>query len=187
MSSIRLSEPTRGWFSRNRWPIRALVVLDIEKFARVAHSHNVPLIVDNTFPTPINCRPIEFGADIVVHSTSKYMDGHASSIGGVIVDSGKFNWEGGQVPRIDPTRRIIPWDCLYSGIRQPGVHRQVPCPSAARYRRSFQPVQAPTCSIMGLETLFLRIERHCKQCDGDCEFSSLQPSCCRLGQLPRTA
>lgn len=70
----------------------SLVVLDIEKYARAAHSHGVPLIVDNTFPTPINCRPFEFGADIVTHSTTKYMDGHATSVGGVIVDSGNFDW-----------------------------------------------------------------------------------------------
>ena len=71
----------------------SLEVLDIEKFARIAHSHGVPLIVDNTFPTPINCRPFEWGADIVVHSTTKYMDGHATSVGGCIVDSGNFDWE----------------------------------------------------------------------------------------------
>ena len=71
----------------------SLEVLDIEKFARIAHSQGVPLIVDNTFPTPINCRPFEWGADIVVHSTTKYMDGHATSVGGVIVDSGNFDWE----------------------------------------------------------------------------------------------
>lgn len=68
-------------------------ILDIEKFARVAHSHGVPLVVDNTFPTPINCRPFEWGADIVTHSTTKYMDGHATSVGGAIVDSGNFDWE----------------------------------------------------------------------------------------------
>ena len=70
-----------------------LEVLDIEKFARIAHKHGVPLIVDNTFPTPINCRPFEWGADIVVHSTTKYMDGHATSVGGAVVDSGNFDWE----------------------------------------------------------------------------------------------
>ena len=70
-----------------------LEVLDIEKFARIAHKHGVPLIVDNTFPTPINCRPFEWGADIVVHSTTKYMDGHATSVGGAIVDSGNFDWD----------------------------------------------------------------------------------------------
>ncbi|HLR31701.1 MAG TPA: PLP-dependent transferase, partial [Fodinibius sp.] len=71
----------------------ALTVLDIEKFAEVAHGHGVPLIIDNTFPTPINCRPFEWGADIVVHSTTKYMDGHAAAVGGAIVDSGNFDWE----------------------------------------------------------------------------------------------
>lgn len=73
--------------------IRQLTVLDIEKFAKVAHEHGVPLIVDNTFATPINCRPFEWGADIVTHSTTKYMDGHAMTVGGCIVDSGNFDWE----------------------------------------------------------------------------------------------
>ena len=71
----------------------ALTVLDIEKFAKAAHAHHVPLIVDNTFPTPVNCRPIEWGADIVTHSTTKYMDGHGAAVGGAIVDSGNFDWE----------------------------------------------------------------------------------------------
>ena len=74
-----------------------LEVLDIEKFARIAHKHGVPLIVDNTFPTPINCRPFEWGADIVVHSTTKYMDGHATSVGGAVVDSGNFDWTNSPV------------------------------------------------------------------------------------------
>lgn len=76
----------------------ALTVFDIELWAKAAHAHNVPLIVDNTFATPVLCRPIEWGADIVVHSTSKYMDGHAVQVGGVIVDSGKFNWDNGKFP-----------------------------------------------------------------------------------------
>ena len=70
----------------------ALTVLDLERFARAAHAHGVPFIVDNTFPTPVNCRPIEWGADIVTHSTTKYMDGHGAGVGGCIVDSGKFDW-----------------------------------------------------------------------------------------------
>ena len=77
----------------------ALTVFDIERFANIAHAMGVPLIVDNTFATPILCKPFDFGADIVVHSTSKYMDGHAVQIGGVIVDSGKFNWDNGKFPR----------------------------------------------------------------------------------------
>ena len=76
----------------------SLVLADIEKFADFAHKNKVPLIVDNTFATPILCKPIEFGADIVIHSTSKYMDGHAVALGGVIVDSGKFNWDNGKFP-----------------------------------------------------------------------------------------
>ena len=75
-----------------RLPNPALTVLDIELFAKVAHAHGVPLIVDNTFPTPVNCHPIEWGADIVTHSTTKYMDGHGAAVGGAIVDSGKFDW-----------------------------------------------------------------------------------------------
>ena len=94
---------TRKRYSKHFVPTRKLFgetitnpgvcVLDIEKFARIAHSQGVPLIIDNTFATPINCRPFEFGADIVIHSTTKYMDGHATSIGGCIVDSGNFDWE----------------------------------------------------------------------------------------------
>src|SRR5699024_1320528 len=88
----------------------SLAVLDIEKFAKAAHAHNIPLIIDNTFATPVLCKPIEFGADIVIHSTSKYMDGHAVQIGGVIVDSGTFNWQNGNFPEMtDP-------DITYHGI-----------------------------------------------------------------------
>ena len=84
----------------------ALVVLDIEKFAGIAHAHGVPLIIDNTFPTPVNCRPFEWGADIVTHSTTKYMDGHAMCVGGCIVDSGNFDWEAhaDKFPGLDWTR-----------------------------------------------------------------------------------
>ena len=91
----------------------ALNVLDIEKFAKLAHAHQVPLIVDNTFATPILCRPIDFGADIVTHSTSKYMDGHAVSLGGVIVDSGKFDWQKAGNSRPDNGRRILSRCGLY--------------------------------------------------------------------------
>ena len=78
----------------------SLIVADLETFAEAAHEHGVPLIVDNTFPTPINCQPFAFGADIVVHSTTKYMDGHAVQVGGVIVDSGKFDWQNGKFPAL---------------------------------------------------------------------------------------
>ena len=88
----------------------AIAVLDIEKMARVAHSHNIPLIVDNTFATPILCRPFEFGADIVIHSTTKYMDGHATQVGGVIVDSGKFDWTNGNFPEFtEPDESYHGW------------------------------------------------------------------------------
>ena len=101
----------------------SLEVLDIEKFARIAHSHGVPLIVDNTFPTPINCRPFEWGADIIVHSTTKYMDGHATSVGGCIVDSGNFD-PCRQIPRTLYTGRILSWSDLYKSIRQRRLHHQ---------------------------------------------------------------
>ena len=93
----------------------ALVVLDIEKFARLAHKHGVPLIVDNTFATPINCRPFEWGADIVTHSTTKYMDGHALTVGGCIVDSGNFDWNAHaeKIPGTYDSGRFLPWRGLY--------------------------------------------------------------------------
>ncbi len=137
-----------------------LVVLDIEKFARIAHRHEVPLIVDNTFPTPINCRPFEFGADIVVHSTSKYMDGHASSVGGVIVDSGNFNWENGKYPELttpDDTYHGLVYTKAFGNmayIIKCRTHLMRDTGSAA------SPFNAYLLN-MGLETLHLRMERHC--------------------------
>lgn len=96
----------------------ALTVLDIEKFAAAAHRHGVPLILDNTFATPINCRPFEWGADIVVHSTTKYMDGHAGALGGAIVDSGRFDWtKSRQIPRPVHSRRELPRRDLYRALR----------------------------------------------------------------------
>ena len=85
----------------------ALIVCDIERLANIAHAHNVPLVIDNTFPTPVLCRPIEFGCDIVVHSTTKYMDGHASVVGGCIVDSGNFDWKGPANTRSLPSRTRV--------------------------------------------------------------------------------
>ena len=105
-----------------------LEVLDIEKFARIAHSHGVPLIVDNTFPTPINCRPFEWGADIVVHSTTKYMDGHATSVGGAIVDSGNFDWDA----HADKFPGLCTRTDLYESLRQNGLHHQGYSPTDAR-------------------------------------------------------
>ena len=100
----------------------ALIVTDLELFAKVAHAHGVPLIVDNTFATPINCRPFEFGADIIIHSTTKYMDGHAVQVGGVIVDSGKFDWNNGKFPEF--TEPDESWRCLLQAVRQCGLYRQ---------------------------------------------------------------
>ena len=103
-----------------------VMVLDIEKFARIAHKHGVPLVVDNTFATPINCRPFEWGADIVTHSTTKYMDGHACCVGGAIVDSGNFDWEAhaDKVPRIVPTGRVLSWIDLYEGFREISIYHE---------------------------------------------------------------
>ncbi|MDD2534684.1 MAG: PLP-dependent transferase, partial [Eubacteriales bacterium] len=137
-----------------------LVVLDIEKFARVAHRHEVPLIIDNTFPTPINCRPFDFGADIVVHSTSKYMDGHASSVGGVIVDSGNFNWENGKYPEL-----TTPDDSYHGLVYTKAFGKMayvIKC--RAHILRDTGMAASPFNAYllnMGLETLHLRMERHC--------------------------
>ena len=104
----------------------ALVVLDLEKFAKAAHAHGVPFIVDNTFATPINCRPFEWGADIVTHSTTKYMDGHASCVGGAIVDSGNFDWDAysDKFPGAYHTRRDLSWNRLYSEIWGNGIYHK---------------------------------------------------------------
>ena len=99
-------------------------VLDIEKFARIAHKHGVPLIVDNTFATPINCRPFEWGADIVTHSTTKYMDGHATAVGGVIVDSGRLGSSCRKIPGLDNSRRFVSRAYIHQGIRQDGLYDQ---------------------------------------------------------------
>ncbi|MBQ2774653.1 MAG: O-acetylhomoserine aminocarboxypropyltransferase/cysteine synthase [Clostridia bacterium] len=139
----------------------SLVVLDIEKYARVAHAHGVPLIVDNTFPTPINCRPFEFGADIVTHSTTKYMDGHATSVGGVIVDSGNFDWT-----QNDKFPGLTTPDDSYHGIvyteRFGKAAYITKCTS--QLMRDLGSIQSPHNAFLlnvGLETLHLRMERHC--------------------------
>ena len=137
----------------------ALSVLDIEKFAKIAHKNNVPLIIDNTFPTPILCRPIEYGADIVVHSTSKYMDGHAVSLGGVIIDSGKFNWANGKFPDFTSP------DDSYHGLiytEHFGKAAYI-CKARAQLMRDFGSAPSPNNAFLlnlGLETLHLRMERH---------------------------
>ena len=139
----------------------ALTMLDIEKFAKIAHAHKVPLIVDNTFATPILCRPIEFGADIVVHSTSKYMDGHAVQVGGVIVDSGKFDWANGNFPDLTEP------DESYHGISYTGTYGENAYILKARMQlmRDFGAYPAAHSAFLlnlGLETLALRMERYCQ-------------------------
>ena len=139
----------------------ALVVTDIEMYARCAHAHNVPLIVDNTFPTPINCRPFEFGADIVVHSTSKYMDGHAVALGGVIVDSGKFDWhKGGYTMLTQP-------DESYHGViyTEAFGNKAYIVKARTHLMRDLGAQASPMNAFLlnlGLETLHLRVPRHCE-------------------------
>jgi len=139
----------------------SLSVLDIEMYARVAHAHHVPLIVDNTFPTPVNCRPFEFGADIVVHSTSKYMDGHACVLGGVVIDSGNFDWNNGLFLGL-----TIP-DESYHGIIYTDTFGKAAYIIKMRVHlmRDFGAMASPNSAFLlnlGLETLFLRVERHCQ-------------------------
>ncbi len=139
----------------------SLDVLDIEKFARVAHAHGVPLIVDNTFPTPVNCRPFEFGADIVTHSTTKYMDGHATQVGGVIVDSGNFDWT-----QNDKFPGLTTPDDSYHGVTYTerfGKGAYI-TKAVVQLMRDLGSIPAPQNSFLlnlGLETLPLRVERHC--------------------------
>lgn len=149
----------------------ALVVLDIEKFASVAHEHGVPLIIDNTFPTPINCRPIEWGADIVTHSTTKYMDGHATSVGGCIVDSGNFDWDkyAEKYPGLtqpDPTYHGI----VYTQKFGKGAYITK---ATAQIMRDLGSIQSPQNAFLlnvGLETLHLRVARHCENASKVAEF-----------------
>ena len=138
-------------------------VLDIEKFARLAHSHGVPLIVDNTFATPVNCRPIEFGADIVTHSTTKYMDGHAISVGGVIVDSGNFDW----MAHADKFPGLTTPDESYHGL----VHAEkfgklgYITKATSQLMRDLGSIQSPMNAFYlnnGLESLHVRMNRHCE-------------------------
>ena len=141
----------------------SLVVLDIEKFAKAAHRHGVPLIVDNTFATPINCRPFEWGADIVTHSTTKYMDGHAIAVGGAIVDSGKFDWNA----HADKFPGLTTPDDSYHGIvytERFGKGAYI-TKATAQLMRDLGSIPAPMNSFLlnvGLETLHLRMPRHCE-------------------------
>ncbi|MBR7178466.1 MAG: O-acetylhomoserine aminocarboxypropyltransferase/cysteine synthase [Oscillospiraceae bacterium] len=141
----------------------ALTVLDIEKFAKVAHEHGVPLIVDNTFATPVNCRPFEWGADIVTHSTTKYMDGHASAVGGVIVDSGKFDWT--KYP--DKFPGLCTPDDSYHGVTYTerfGIEGAFITKCTAQLMRDLGCIQSPQSAFilnLGLESLPFRMKQHC--------------------------
>ncbi|MDR2970214.1 MAG: O-acetylhomoserine aminocarboxypropyltransferase/cysteine synthase [Tannerellaceae bacterium] len=140
-----------------------VAVLDIEKFARIAHKHGVPLIVDNTFPTPINCRPFEWGADIVTHSTTKYMDGHATAVGGCIVDSGNFNWD----TYADKYPGLCTPDESYHGLTYSKAFGKGAyiTKATAQLMRDLGSIQAPENAFLlniGLETLHLRMPQHCK-------------------------
>jgi O-acetylhomoserine (thiol)-lyase len=138
-------------------------VLDIEKFARIAKKHGVPLIIDNTFPTPINCRPFEWGADIIVHSTTKYMDGHATAVGGAIVDSGNFDWERYS----DKFPGLTTPDATYHGITYTKAFGKGAyiTKATAQLMRDLGSIQSPQNAFLlnlGLETLHLRMPRHCE-------------------------
>jgi len=139
----------------------ALSVFDIERFANIAHTHGVPLIVDNTFATPVLCKPFDFGADIVIHSTSKYMDGHAVQVGGVIVDSGKFNWENGKFPGLcEP-------DVTYHGLSYTKTYGKLAYILKARMQlmRDFGVYPAAHSAFLlnlGLETLAVRMKQYCE-------------------------
>ena len=140
----------------------ALTVLDIEKFAKVAHAHGVPLIVDNTFPTPVNCRPIEWGADIVTHSTTKYMDGHGAAVGGAIVDAGKFDW----MAHADKFPGLTQPDESYHGIvyaEKFGKEGAFITKCTSQLMRDFGCIQSPQNAFilnLGLESLHVRMPKH---------------------------
>ncbi len=141
----------------------ALVVLDIEKFAHLAHSHGVPLIVDNTFATPVNCRPFEWGADIVTHSTTKYMDGHGMTVGGCIVDSGNFDWDAHK----EKFPGLTTPDESYHGIiyTQRFGKGAFITKATAQLMRDLGCIQSPQNAFLlnaGLESLHLRVPRHCE-------------------------
>jgi O-acetylhomoserine (thiol)-lyase len=155
----------------------ALTVLDIEKFARAAHAHGVPLIVDNTFPTPVNCRPIEWGADIVTHSTTKYMDGHGAAVGGCIVDSGKFDW----MAHADKFPGLCTPDDSYHGITYAekfGQEGAFITKATAQIMRDLGSIQSPQNAFLlnlGLESLHVRMPRHVENGLAVAEFLSKQP------------
>ena len=151
----------------------SLTVLDIEKFANAAHRHGVPLIVDNTFPTPVNCRPFEWGADIVTHSTTKYMDGHAMCVGGCIVDSGNFDWE----KYVNKYPGLTKPDETYHGVvytQRFGKGAYI-TKATSQLMRDLGSIQSPENAFLlnvGLDTLALRVERHCENAQKVAEYLS---------------
>lgn len=155
----------------------ALAVLDIEKFAAAAHAHGVPLIVDNTFPTPVNCRPFEWGADIVTHSTTKYMDGHGAGVGGCIVDSGAFDW----MAHADRFPGLTTPDESYHGVvyaERFGREGAFVTKATAQLMRDFGSIQSPQNAFllnMGLESLHVRMARHCENGQAVAEFLQDHP------------
>lgn len=155
----------------------ALTVLDIERFAKAAHDHGVPLIIDNTFATPVNCRPIEWGADIVTHSTTKYMDGHGACVGGAIVDSGKFDW----MAHKEKFPGLTTPDDSYHGITYAekfGLEGAFITKCTAQLMRDFGCTQSPQSAFMlnlGLESLHVRIPRHCENGQAVAEFLQNHP------------
>ncbi len=155
----------------------ALNVLDIEKFAKAAHSHGVPLIIDNTFPTPVNCRPIEWGADIVTHSTTKYMDGHGVAVGGCIVDSGKFDWT--KYP--EKFAGLCTPDDSYHGVTYTerfGLAGAFITKCTAQLMRDLGSIQSPQSAFylnLGLESLPFRMKQHCANAQKIAEFLQDNP------------
>ena len=150
----------------------ALIVFDIERFAKAAHSHGVPLIIDNTFATPVNCRPIEWGADIVIHSTTKYLDGHDATVGGAIIDSGKFDW----MAHADKFPGLCTPDDSYHGITYAekfGKEGAFITKATAQLMRDIGAIPSPmNCYILnlGIESLAVRMKRHCENAQKVAEF-----------------
>ena len=155
----------------------ALTILDIERFADAAHRHGVPLIVDNTFATPVNCRPFEWGADIVTHSTTKYMDGHGAGVGGAVVDSGRFDW----LAHAEKFPGLTEPDESYHGLvyaKQFGNAGAFITKATAQLMRDFGSIQSPQNAFLlglGLESLHLRMKQHCKNGQAVAEFLAGHP------------
>ena len=155
----------------------ALTVLDIERFAKAAHAHGVPLIIDNTFATPINCRPFEWGADIVTHSTTKYMDGHGAGVGGCIVDSGKFDW----TKYHEKFPGLCTPDDSYHGVTYTerfGLEGAYITKATAQLMRDFGSIQSPQNAFilnLGLESLHVRVKRHCENGQAVAEYLKNNP------------